>query len=124
MRKFFILFSRALTLRCPACAGGPLFHHWLQAHAECPGCHLRLERDEGHFIGAMAFNLVVAEGAWVIGLVLCLMLTWPTPPWNAITIGSITAMVLMPIVFYPFSRTLFYAFDLLFQPVERREFPR
>src|SRR4051812_39986419 len=84
MRKFFILFSRALTLRCPACAGGPLFRHWLQVKSECPGCHLRLERDEGHFIGAMAFNLLVAEGSWVIGLFLALVLTWPAPPWTAI----------------------------------------
>src|SRR5215212_5967475 len=110
MRKFIVLFSRALMLRCPACAAGPLFHHWLQAAKECPGCHLRLERDEGHFVGAMAFNLVAAELSWVIGLVLALVVTWPTPPWNAITVCSILAMVLLPVVFYPFSRTLFYAF--------------
>ncbi|MFN0070614.1 MAG: DUF983 domain-containing protein [Chloroflexota bacterium] len=123
MRKSFILFSRALLLRCPACGGGPLFTRWVRAKAACPGCRLKLDREEGHFVGAVAFNLVAAELLWIVGLVTTIALTWPTPPWTAITVISVAAMILFPLFFYPFSRTLWYAFDLYFQPVQRKEFP-
>ena len=122
MRKALLLLVRAITLRCPACGGGPLFRRWLQPRERCPGCNLKFERREGHFVGAMAFNLIAAEGVWLGGLVLSVVLTWPTPPWTAILIGSVVAMVLVPIVFYPFSRTLWYAFDLFIQPIEPGEF--
>lgn len=124
MKKALILFSRALRLRCPACGGGPLFTGWFKVRARCPGCGLALDREEGHFVGAMAFNLIASELLWLSGLVAVLALTWPNPPWTAVMIGSIVAMILFPIMFYPFSRTLWYAFDLLFQPVQRNEFPR
>lgn len=123
MRKALILFSRAVRLRCPACGGGPLFSWWVRARTACPGCRLRLDREEGHFLGAMFLNLVVAEGLWAAGLALSIILTWPSPPWTAIMIGSVAAMTLLPVVFYPFSRTIWYAFDLFFQPVQKREFP-
>jgi uncharacterized protein (DUF983 family) len=123
MRKAIVLLSRALTLRCPACAGGPLFTRWVQVRPVCPGCRLKLERDEGHFVGAIFFNLVASELVWIVGLVAAVIWTWPNPPWTIITVVSIVAMILFPVFFYPFSRTLFYALDLYFQPVQKREFP-
>jgi uncharacterized protein (DUF983 family) len=123
MRKAIILLSRALTLRCPACAGGPLFTNWIKVRPACPGCRLKLERDEGHFVGAIFFNLLASEFIWIIGLVAAIWLSWPTPPWTIITVISVMAMVLFPVFFYPFSRTLFYALDLYFQPVQKKEFP-
>ena len=56
-------------------------------------------------------------------LVASIVLTWPTPPWTIIMIVSILAMILFPLFFYPFSRTIWYALDLYFQPVQKREFP-
>jgi uncharacterized protein (DUF983 family) len=123
MRKAIVLLSRALTLRCPACAARPLFRRWVQVLPACPGCRLKLERDEGHFLGAIFFNLVASELLWIIGLAASIILTWPNPPWTLITVVSVIAMVLFPIFFYPFSRTLFYALDLYFQPVQKKEFP-
>ena len=105
------------------CAGGPLFSYWVRARTACPGCRLKLDREEGHFLGAMFLNLVVAELLWVLGLIAGIVLTWPAPPWTLIMVGSITAMILFPLFFYPFSRTLWYAFDLYFQPVQKKEFP-
>lgn len=124
MKKAWVLFSRALRLRCPACGGGPLFDGWFKVRQRCPGCGLLLDREQGHFVGAMAFNLIASEMLWLTGLVMVLLITWPDPPWTAIMVGSIVAMVLIPVVFYPYSRTLWYAFDLLFQPVQLQEFRR
>jgi hypothetical protein len=45
-----------------------------------------------------------------------ILLTWPSPPWTLLEYGGIALMVIAPFVFFPFSKTLFLAFDLLFRP--------
>ena len=62
------------------------------------------------------FNIVVAELIFAAIFVVALLATWPTPPWTLLTYGGAALMVFLPVVFYPFSRTLFLAFDLIFRP--------
>jgi hypothetical protein len=50
-----------------------------------------------------------------------ILLTWPTPPWKILQYGGIALMVIAPFAFFPFSKTLFLAFDLLFRPAARDE---
>ncbi len=66
----------------------------------------------------MALNLIVAEGLCLLGLALTLVLTWPAPPWDRLQSGSVVGMVVAPLLFYPYSKTLGLAFDLFFRPVE------
>jgi hypothetical protein len=61
--------------------------------------------------GVRAQELVFA--AVFVGVIL---LTWPTPPWKILQYGGIALMVIAPFAFFPFSKTLFLAFDLLFRP--------
>jgi hypothetical protein len=42
--------------------------------------------------------------------------TWPAVPWIELQIGGVIMMVIAPFVFFPFSKTLFLAFDLVFRP--------
>jgi uncharacterized protein (DUF983 family) len=83
----------------------------------CPTCGLHLERHEsGYVVGAYMFNVVAAElvgGAIVMAVVVA---TWPTPPWDLLMYGGAGLMLICPIVFYPFAKTLFLAFDLAFRP--------
>ena len=84
----------------------------------CPRCDLALERGEAHdfWLGAYAINLVVAEGIAAIIAFIILWKTWPAAgpsQWVAIALA-----VAMPVLFYPFSRTLWLAFDLHFRPSE------
>jgi len=44
-----------------------------------------------------------------------IVLIWPTPPWRLLQYGGIVLMVLAPFAFFPFSKTLFLAFDLIFR---------
>lgn len=85
----------------------------------CPSCGLALERGEAHdfWLGAYAINLVIAEGVMVVVSLLVLWRTWPASR-AALWVASIMA-VAMPFLFYPFSRTLWLAFDLHFRPSER-----
>jgi uncharacterized protein (DUF983 family) len=122
MRRTLLLLSRALRLRCPACGGGPIFRGWFQSRPRCPRCGLELEREEGYFLGAMLLNIIIAEGIFVVGFAAALVLTWPNPPWTLLTIASMVAVVLFPLLLYPFSRTVWLALDLLVHPPERHEY--
>lgn len=84
----------------------------------CPRCHLKLDRGEhDYFIGPLLINFVVAELIVVVGGFLVVLLTWPTVPWQTLKWGLIALMVPMPIVFYPFAKTLWLAIDLTFRPI-------
>lgn len=67
-------------------------------------------------VGAYMFNIIAAELLFACLFVGVLVVTWPTPPWRLITWGSAVLMLVMPLLFYPFSKTLFLAFDLAFRP--------
>jgi uncharacterized protein (DUF983 family) len=122
-KRPFVLFSRALLLRCPNCGGRPLFQHWFKARERCPVCRLRLARgEEGYEVGAYMFNIVAAELIFAAIFLATIRLTWPTPPWDMLLYGGIILMLILPAIFYPFSKTLFLAFDLTFRPPMREDF--
>ncbi|MBK7715028.1 MAG: DUF983 domain-containing protein [Gemmatimonadetes bacterium] len=110
-------FGRALRLRCPACGGHPLFRGWLRMVERCPRCGLRTERGEqGYVVGAYMFNIMAAELIWAALFLAAVWATWPAPPWDALTWGGGALMLVMPFLCYPFSKTVFLAFDLAFRP--------
>ncbi|HET7468347.1 MAG TPA: DUF983 domain-containing protein [Gemmatimonadales bacterium] len=116
-------FLRALRLRCPHCGGGPIFTSWSRLLPVCPVCGLSLERGEdGYWLGAYFFNLMAMETAFSVWVVGFLMETWPNPPWDIFQISTVVLMVVFPIVFFPFSKTLFLAFDLLMRPPDEPDF--
>ncbi len=54
-----------LRQRCPRCRQGPIFSRpvfrgWLSMHDRCPVCHLKYEREQGYFIGAMYISYALA----------------------------------------------------------------
>lgn len=125
LEKIMILFSRALLLRCPACAQFGLFRGVYALKKSCPGCGLLLQRDEnGYEIGGMAINLIVAEGIWVLLFVGLLFATWPNPPWVLLQWGSAVLMVALPLLFLRHARVLALALDLLIRPPGRQELVR
>jgi uncharacterized protein (DUF983 family) len=116
-------FWHALRLRCPACGGGPVFLRWLRISPACPSCGMRFTRGErGYWLGAYFVNLMVAETIFAAVLVLALWWTWPEPPWDGIQYALAAAMIAAPVVIYPFSHTLFLAFDLLMRPPTAEDF--
>lgn len=110
-------FGRALRLRCPHCGQGKLFTSWFRMRSRCTVCGLKVERgEEGYQVGSYMFNIVAAELMFAAVFVGIILLTWPSPPWTLLEYGGIALMVIAPFVFFPFSKTLFLAFDLLFRP--------
>ena len=88
----------------------------------CPACGLPLERgDQGYQVGSYMFNIVASELLFVLVFLGVVLVTWPSPPWQLLQYGGIILMILAPILFFPFSKTLFLAFDLLVRPATREE---
>jgi len=117
------MFARALRLRCPACGGGPVLLSWLRMSPNCATCGLRLERgEEGYWVGSYMFNIIAAELLFAALGITVVVITWPTPPWTALALGGAVLMVLAPLVFLPFSKLLFLAFDLIFRPPTDADF--
>lgn len=88
----------------------------------CPACGLPPERgEEGYQVGSYMFNIVASELIFALIFLAVLLWTWPSPPWKLLQYGGIALMLLAPLLFYPFSKTLFLAFDLLFRPATPEE---
>jgi uncharacterized protein (DUF983 family) len=116
-------FWRALRLRCPACGGGPVFLRWLRISPACPSCGLSFSRGErGYWLGAQFVNLMTVETVFAAVLCVALWWTWPDPPWQGLEWGLGAGMLVSPFLLYPWSHTIFLAFDLLFRPPAPEDF--
>lgn len=115
------MIGRGVTLRCPQCGGRDLFASWFKLRAVCPTCGLELQRGEqDHWFGGFAVNFALAEVIG-IGLVLVFLLaTWPDVPWTIVQFGAPMIMLVLPFLFFPFSRTIYLAVDLHFRPDHQR----
>ncbi len=110
-------FGRALLLRCPHCGGGGILAHWFALRAACPSCRLSFERGEsGYQVGSYMIAMIAIELLFAAVLVGVIAATWPTPPWRALTWGGPLLMLLGPLALFPFTKTLYLAFDLTFRP--------
>lgn len=117
------LAGRALRLRCPHCGGGPVFTRWLLMLPNCPSCGFRFERGErGYWLGAYFVNLMIVETTFVAWVGAWLLLTWPDPPWTLLWASTIALMGAVPFLAFPWSRTLFLAFDLIIRPANSEDF--
>jgi uncharacterized protein (DUF983 family) len=111
------LFARALRLRCPNCGQGKPFVSWLRMRPQCEVCGIAYERGEdGYQVGSYMFNIVASELAFAAVFLGVVLATWPSPPWTLLQYGGGVMMLIAPVVFFPFSKTLFLAFDLIFRP--------
>jgi uncharacterized protein (DUF983 family) len=122
-RRITAVFTRALRLRCPHCGGGPIFVTWSHLVPNCPVCGLGLERGEhGYWLGAYFFKLMAMETVFTVWFVGFLLWTWPDPPWRLFQASTIALMVIVPVALFPYSKTVFLAFDLLVRPPTEEDF--
>jgi len=103
---------RALRRRCPRCGSADIFDGWWRLRAHCPRCALLFEREEGYWLGAIAINTGATIAAFAVVLVGTIVATWPTPPWGLVSAATIGVAAIVPILFYPLSKTLWMAIDL------------
>ena len=112
---------RGFTRRCPACGQGDLFSGWFNLAEACPRCGLRFERIDGHLTGALGINTVASVIFVLIVGIAGVVLTFPELPLVPLVTTTVVAAAAFPIVFYPFSKTIWTAIDLRIRPPESDE---
>jgi uncharacterized protein (DUF983 family) len=109
---------RGITKRCPVCGSGGLFRRWFTIVDNCPRCGFRLERIEGHWIGALGMNTVVSFGVVLVAVVLAFVLTYSSESIAPAVVTIVVIAIVTPLAFYPVSKTLWCAIDLAMRPLE------
>lgn len=118
------ILARGFNNCCPNCGNKTLFREdkFFELNKSCPSCGLKLEKDEGFFLGAMSINygftcvcfLAPIAILWYKGI---LSDTWAT-------ILGIAAAVIVPVALYRSSRSwqlmLYYTFLPQHLPANRR----
>lgn len=115
------MLRRGLTKRCANCGGRGLFAGWFSMRERCPSCGYRFERQEGLAVGAMGINIIVTEALFGIFLITALFMTVPDVPVAPLLIVALAMNLVIPIVFYPFSKTIWAAVELMMRPLEPHE---
>jgi len=82
---------------------------------ECGGCGLRFEREQGYWVGAMTLNTAVVVAFFLVAFGLGVALTWPDVPWGWVLGLTVGLNLVVPVLFYPVSKTLWIALDLSFR---------
>ena len=112
--KPFTMFRRAVVLKCPWCGSRRTFiRRWVGRHARCRTCGIRWNREQGFELGPVGLNFLFTFFALAVGMVVTFVATSPDFPVRAMTIGFMSAAVVLPVLFYPFTNTLWLAVDLL-----------
>jgi uncharacterized protein (DUF983 family) len=116
------ILGRGLTRRCPRCGSGHLFKHYFTMVDDCPRCGLHFEREPGYFAGALAINIMAVGALFAIVFVALLAVTIPDVPVVELLIVLVPIAGFGPIIFYPFSKTIWVAIDRAFlQRLDRNE---
>jgi len=114
-----LLLRRGLRQRCPVCGRGKIFAGFFKTYERCPVCGFVYEREPGYYTGAMAVNLVVSELLIVI-IAVPLAASQVVPVIYLIILGC-TIPILLPILFYRPTKSLWMSFDHFIHPANKDE---
>lgn len=87
----------------------------------CPGCGLRFERETGYWVGAVVVNTTVIFATFVAVFVSLTLATWPDVPWATVLWVTVATNLVIPVVFYPMSKTTWLALELSWHPLDAEE---
>jgi uncharacterized protein (DUF983 family) len=118
-KRLRTLLARAFQRRCPQCGNNGIFKNYFEMKHSCPSCGYRFDREEGYFLGAYAVNLLLAEFI-PVGL-LILFLIYSSYSWVTLELIFIPLAIIMPLLFFPYSRMLWMVLDLYVDPNEHTE---
>ena len=116
------MFRRAAVLQCPLCGSRRTFiRHWLGRYERCRTCGIKWNREQGFELGSIALNSLFTFLTLAVGMVVAFVSTAPDFPVRAMMIGFMAGALVLPLIFYPFTNTLWLAVDLLSHKPEEAE---
>ena len=111
-------FWRGLRKRCPRCGQGKVFKSYFKMNDACSVCGYAFLREPGYWTGAMTVNIAACEAWFFVLFVGTLILTLPDVSWSLLLLFALLTNGLLPVVFFPYSRTLWMSLDLYFHPTD------
>jgi hypothetical protein len=118
--------SSILTLRCPKCRTGPLFHvgtisrpgSLFTMHSACPHCKQSFEPEPGFYFGAMFVSYGINTALFITSWVALLFIY---PDYSlGLLLGILVAVVLLSLPFsFRLSRSIWLALFVRFDPSTR-----
>ena len=112
--RFRILLWRALRLRCPLCGEGKLFRNWWIINEKCAKCGADFQREPGFYLGSIYYNYGLT--AIIIAIAYPLLLFSGAMSNDALLYSSLAFMLLFPLWFFRYARSLWLGFDQLWDP--------
>lgn len=114
---------RGVLKRCARCGTRRIYDGWFHQKDRCPGCGMKFEREPGFFVGAYLINFAIVI---ILLFVLCMgFVAMKAIDADAgvtpVLVAGLVIAVVAPVFFYPFSRTIWSAFDIGMTPLEPHE---
>ena len=107
------MLRRAVMLRCPWCGSRRTFvRRWFGKYDRCRTCGIRWRREEGFELGAVTINTVLTFIVLTAAMTIGFIRTSPDIPVVPMVLSLVGVAILMPIVIYPFTFTIWLALDL------------
>jgi hypothetical protein len=107
---------RGARRHCARCGSGKIFASWFKMKERCPRCDLQFEgpAEEGFFLGAFTVNFVVTSGLLLLAMFGYIIASAVGDAPDLVTWVVVAAVgcVLFPILFYPFARSIWVAFEI------------
>lgn len=112
---------RGVQRRCARCGERDVWASFYELKDRCPRCGYLFVREDGYWVGAMTVLIVLTEIVFGIVFVGGMILTWPDVPWTFFLVTGLVLNAVVPIAFYPWSKTTWIGLDLFFNPPSATE---
>jgi uncharacterized protein (DUF983 family) len=112
-----LILWRGLTKRCPICGERKLFRRWVRMVDDCPRCGLHFYRAPGHWLGAWFLNVCFVQAVFLAIIFGFMLSSFDDPPVTQMLVVAGVVALVLPWLFFPFSRTIWEAIDLMVQPL-------
>lgn len=120
--SFWRMMGRAVTLRCPRCGSRRTFlRGWFRRHDRCRTCGVKWQREVGFELGAVTMNTIVTFGLLTVMMTVGFIMTSPDIPVLPFVLALGATALVVPILIYPFTYTMWLAFDLAVHPLDEVE---
>jgi hypothetical protein len=82
---------------------------------------MRFERESGEWTGALMVIIAFTEVLFAAWFGIGLWLTWPDVPWNLLLAGGVALNIVIPVLFYPWSQSVWIGLHYSFVPLDAAE---
>jgi hypothetical protein len=115
---------RGFLRRCPRCGAAGIFRGWFTLKERCPTCGYRFIREEGAATGSITMNFVGTLSLMFLSLLAYVAwrgVTGDEVPFLPFGIACAVSAFVMPVIFFPISKSGWAGIDLAMRPLEPDE---